>query len=81
MYTVHVYTSHGTLSYTMDNAEPIIIIFGGSDKCQARLISGLTFVEYGLTLWRGAIISQITNTCIYVTGQVDHMDIKFLVNN
>ena len=29
-----------------------IIIFLGSDKCQARCESGLTFVEYGLTLWR-----------------------------
>ena len=34
------------------DAEPIIIIFLGSDKCQARCESSLTFVEYGLILWQ-----------------------------
>ena len=59
------------------SSEPIINIFLGSDKCQARCESGLTFVEYGLTLWRCTIIAQITTNC-YVTAQVEHMHIKFL---
>ena len=40
------------------STEPIIIIFLGSDKCQARCESSLTFVDYGLTLWHAAIIAQ-----------------------
>ena len=47
-----------TLPSIIYYAEPIIIIFLGSDKCQARCESSLTFVDYGLTLWHAAIMAQ-----------------------